>query len=343
VYVGNLLGAVSALDAGITTLRDESNIQNSPQHSDAAIQGLRDAGTRAVFDHGWPATEGAAWLRDSKRPHADDIRRIRREVLGDDSALVTMGVMLRGPELTTPEVTTADIRLMRELGLRGCVHAGCGPASRNLGVRQLHTLKLMGPDLCYVHCCHCSDEELRFIGDSGGSVSVAPVTDANMPGLGWPATGRALKAGLTTSLSIDVEASAAGDMFSAMRAAFTAQQLSTMRPPLDGDAPGIPVDARALLRMATLDGARACGLDARTGSLTPGKAADLIAVRADDLNLAPATDAATALVAGAHAGNVDAVMVAGRFVKRGGRLLHVDVARVLAAAAQSRDRLLAPA
>ncbi|MFT3859190.1 MAG: amidohydrolase family protein [Aquabacterium sp.] len=67
VYWGTLLGAMTALDAGITTLRDQSNIQNSPAHADAAIQALRDAGIRAVFDHGWPANR-RAWLALSQHP-----------------------------------------------------------------------------------------------------------------------------------------------------------------------------------------------------------------------------------------------------------------------------------
>lgn len=339
VYVGNLLGAVAALESGITTLRDESNIQNTPAHTDAAIQALRDSGIRAVFDHGYPATEAAAWLRDSTRPHPNDIRRVRRELLSSDDALVTLGMMVRGAELCTPEVVRGDIALMRELGLRGCIHVGCGEASRNRGVLQLHRLGLMGSDLCYIHACTCSDDELTMIRDSGGTVSVAATIDANMPGLGWPATRRALRHGIKPSLSVDVEVTAAGDMFSAMRAAYTAQQLEIVRDASEAEAGGC-FTPRELLSFATLEGARACGLDHRVGSLTPGKQADLIFVRASDLNLAPAFDSAAALVAAAHPGNVDTVMVAGRFMKRHGKMIDLDAQRLVRLAAQSRDRLM---
>lgn len=340
VYAGNLLGAVSALESGITTLRDESHIQNSPQHTEAAIQGLRDSGIRAVFDYGWPALDMGGWLMNSTRLHPQDIRRVRREILSSDDDLVTLNMMLRGPEMTTMDVAKADLFLMRELGLRGCLHVGCGEFSKNNpGVVALHKHKLLGPDLTYIHCCTCSDDELHMIKDSGGTVSVAATIDVNMPGLGLPATGRLLKAGIRPSLSVDVEISAAGDMFTVMRAALTGQQMEILHNP-DLAAGSKKFDAKDLLEFATIEGARACGLESRTGSLTPGKEADLILIRADDLNLAPVTDAAGAVVGGAHPGNVDMVMVAGRIVKRHGKMLHVDTQRVIALATQSRDRLM---
>lgn len=341
VYAGNLLGAVSALESGITTLRDESHIQNSPEHTDAAIQGLRDAGIRAVFDYGWPAIDMGGWLMNSTRLHPQDVRRVRRDVLSDDDALVTLNMMIRGPEMTTIDVAKADLSMMRELGLRGCLHVGCGEFSKNNpGVISMHKHKLLGPDLTYIHCCTCSDDELHMIKDSGGTVSVAATIDVNMPGLGLPATGRMLKIGLRPSLSVDVEISAAGDMFTVMRAALTGQQMEILHNPTLAEG-STKFDAKDLLEFATIEGARACGIEHRTGSLTPGKDADLILIRADDLNLAPVTDAAGAIVGGAHPGNVDSVFVAGRAMKRHGKMLNVDVKRVLQLAERSRDRLMA--
>src|SRR5882757_4197775 len=102
-----------------------------------------------------------------------------------------------------------------------------------------------------------------------------------------------------------------------------------------------PLGVRDVLEFATLAGARAAGLGGRTGSLTPGKQADLILIRATDLNLAPVTDPAAAVVLAAHPGNVDTVLVGGRTVKRGGRLLAADLPGVLALAEVSRRRVLA--
>jgi 5-methylthioadenosine/S-adenosylhomocysteine deaminase len=340
VYAGTLLGALSAIDAGITTLRDESNIQNSPQHADAAIQALRDSGMRAIFDHGYPMTEPAAWLRESQRTHPDDIRRIRRDVLTSDDALVTLNMMLRGPEMTTLDVTRSDLQLMRELGLRGCLHIGCGKVSvPHRAVGQLHSHNLLGPDLTFIHCCMCSDDELLAIKSTGGSVSVPANVDATMPGLGMPITMRAQKLGLRPALSVDVETSAAPDMFTVMRAANMAQQIEITR---DYEAlkEQPTFTSRDLLAFATIDGARACGIDASVGSLAVGKKADLILIGANDINLALISDAAAAVVTSAHSGNVDSVMVDGRFLKRNRKLVRIDEQRTLELARGSRERLI---
>jgi 5-methylthioadenosine/S-adenosylhomocysteine deaminase len=102
--------------------------------------------------------------------------------------------------------------------------------------------------------------------------------------------------------------------------------------------PDLPTfDDADLLAFATIEGARACGIDDRTGSLTPGKEADLLMIRLDHPNLLPATDVAASIVAGGHAGNVDLVTVAGRVLKSDGVLKGSDA--ILDEAAASRDRL----
>jgi 5-methylthioadenosine/S-adenosylhomocysteine deaminase len=284
--------------------------------------------------------EPAAWLRDSQRTHPEDIRRIRRDVLSSDEALVTLNMMLRGPEMTTLEVASKDLTMMRELGLRGCMHVGCGAVSiQHQAIGKLRDSGLLGPDLTFIHCCTCSDEELLAIKNTGGSVSIPASVDATMPGLGLPITTRALKLGIRPALSVDVETSAATDMFTVMRAAFMAQQLEIARD-YDAlkDAPRF--SPRDLLAFATIEGARACGIDAKAGSLTPGKRADLILIGANDINLAPISDAAAAIVTSAHSGNVDSVMVDGRFLKRNRKLVNIDEQRTLELARGSRERLI---
>ena len=84
VYAGTLLGALSALDSGTTTMLDWSHVQNTPEHTDAAIAALRDAGIRGVFAHGWPLVEAASWMFDSQRRHPEDIRRLRKHFFSSD-------------------------------------------------------------------------------------------------------------------------------------------------------------------------------------------------------------------------------------------------------------------
>lgn len=337
-YLGNLLGALSALDAGITTLRDESHAQNSPEHTDALIAGLRDSGIRACFAYGWPSTDAMEWLWDSERQLPEDIRRVRRDVLFDDDALVTLNAHLRGPELSSLEVTRADVARARELGLRMSMHMGTGEyGERYHGIAALDAAGLIGPDMTFVHCCTSSDAELEMIAAGGASACATPAVEANMPGLGLPATGRLFDRGIRPALGVDVEVGTSGGMFDVMRAALAAERL---RQTASGETPARPLTPHELLSFATIDGAIACGLGDRVGSLTPGKQADLILVGGDALNLAPANDPAGSLVAAGHAGNVDTVLVAGTVVKRDGRLVRGDVRDVVARARRSGQRLL---
>ncbi|MFF0109589.1 amidohydrolase family protein [Streptomyces hirsutus] len=324
----------------MTTVRDESHISNSPEHSDAEIAAHWESGIRAVFDHGWPSTEAEQWQFGSARTHPDDIRRIRNEVLSDDSARVTLNAMLRGPELSTAEVAAQDIRLARDLGLRISMHVGLGEwGAEQQAVRQLTESKLLASDMTFIHLCTSTDEELRMLAAHGATASVASALEVFMPGLGQPATNRLLAAGVRPSLSVDTETIVSGDMFGVMRAALAYQQLiiAGAAGPMDR-SPGLPTfDAADLIAFATIEGARACGIDDRTGSLTPGKEADLIMVRLDHANLLPATDVAASIVAGGHAGNIDLVVVAGEVLKEHGVLKKGD--SVFAEAAASRDRL----
>lgn len=294
-----------------------------------------------MFDHGWPSTEAEAWQFGSDRQHPDDIRRVREQVLSDDSARVTLNAMLRGPELSTPDVADRDIRLARDLGLRISMHVGLGGwGAEQQAIRTLAESGTLGPDMTFVHCCTSTDDELRMLADHGASASVAAALEVFMPGLGQPATNRLLTAGIRPSLSVDVESAVAGDMFGVMRAALAYQQLvrAGAGGPMEPDAEGlVTFTARDLLAFATIDGARACGIDDRTGSITPGKAADLVLLRLTDANLLPAGDVAAAIVTTGHAGNVSRVLVDGRTVKKDGVVLGLD--GVADAAARSRERI----
>ena len=98
-----------------------------------------------------------------------------------------------------------------------------------------------------------------------------------------------------------------------------------------------------MVEFATLQGARACGLDDKVGSLAPGKEANVILIRADSLSFTPMNNPWGAVVYAGHPGNVDTVLVKGRVVKRDGKLLDLDVDRVRRLATETRDHLLAEA
>ncbi|MER6179904.1 amidohydrolase family protein [Streptomyces sp. NPDC001652] len=343
VYAANLAGALECLNAGITTLVDWSHINNTPEHPDAAIRALAESGIRAQYAYGSANTSLADYWFESKIAiPGDDVRRIRAEHFASDDSLLTMGLATRGPGFCVNDVVTAEWGLARELGIPLTVHVGMGRLAGRFGmVKQLHDLGLLGPDTTYIHCCYLSEEEWRMVADSGGTVSVAPQVETQM-GHGWPPVMKAIEYGLRPSLSIDVVTTVPGDMFTQIRAAFGAERARVNAESWQADVP-VPdtmLTARRMLEIATLNGAHVAGLEDRTGSLTPGKRADVVAIDATALNVAPVHDAAAAVTLSADVSNVDTVLVDGVIRKRDGKLTG-DVARTRRLVEESRDRLLA--
>jgi cytosine/adenosine deaminase-related metal-dependent hydrolase len=314
VYLGNLLGRIEALNSGVTTLLDWFHRADRPENADAAIQALRDAPGRSIFCYGAAGPD-----------IAPEIRRVRALLPGDDMALG-----LRGPVMSTMDETAADVALARELGLPVSLHVhGTGGWPRgDRPIAEMHERGLLDDRTTVVHGNGLSDDQLAMLAGAGGSVSVSPDVELKM-GFEPPITGRALAAGIRPSLSIDDCPSAAGDMFSTMRTA-----LATERGALT---------TRDVLAFATVDGARTCGLGARTGSITVGKDADLVLLDAEDPSVFPVGDPVGTIVAAGHPGLVDSVFVAGRAVKRDGRLLGLDFPALRTRLLESRDRIAAAA
>ncbi len=342
VYIGTLLGAVSALEGGITTMLDWSHVQNSPEHTDAAIQALRDAGIRGVFGHGWPLVDGNSWMFDSARGHPEDIRRLRRDAFSSDDQLLTLAMAARGPEMAQREVWLDDLQLARELGIRSTIHIGA--YARNGPVRaiaQMHEAGVLGPDLTFVHCCHCGCDEIAMMADAGVGASLGVHCEMNAQGIGDIPFDRMLAVGIRPSLSGDTETKCAGDMFTQMRHAF-----SYYRSWMGGNHSTVPnapasITLRDVLEFGTMAGAHATGLAHKVGSLAPGKQADLMLVRTTDLNLTPVSDAVGAVVLAAHPGNVSSVFVAGRPVKRDGQMVGIDLDALRQRACASQRHVLA--
>jgi 5-methylthioadenosine/S-adenosylhomocysteine deaminase len=341
VYIANLMGALEAINAGITTLLDWSHVNNTDEHADAAIAGLAESGIRGVYAHGVPVG-GQQWWAYSSRNHPEDVRRIRKQYFQSDDQLLSLALAARAPGNTTPEVAKHDWLLARDLGIRISVHVGM----RLTGVHvhhllHLNELGLMGPDTTYIHCTDSTDEELDLIAQTGGSASVAPFVEMLM-GHGVPPTGRLVARGVRPSLSIDVVSSVPGEMFTQMRTALVQERiLAFTDTPDTAFAPTLT--HRDVLEFATIHGARACALDHKIGAITPGKQADIILIRTDQVNVAPVIDAAATVVICADTSNVDTVFVAGRILKHNGQLLRVDLPRLLQRLANARDYLLSKA
>ena len=176
-----------------------------------------------------------------------------------------------------------------------------------------------------------------MIVDTGGTFSLAAPVEMMM-GHGMPPTQRFLDRGLRPSLSIDVETNVPNDMFTQMRSVLSLQHCLVFDQRLQGQKSGpICVSTRDVIEFATIEGARANGLEDKVGTLTPGKEADIIMLSTDRPNIFPINDPIGAVVWGMDTGNVDTVFVAGKALKRNGQLGGVDLDRVRKMAYESRD------
>lgn len=337
VHAANLAGALEALDAGITTLVDYSHCIESPGHADAALTALEDSGIRALFAYGLAAGPRESTALPTHASRLADARRLRTTRLASDTGRIRMGIALT--EMQVPwEQSRAEILSARELGVPLTAHCSAWPVSGPSEVQRMAAEGLLGPDVLFVHCTFSSDEDLKRIADSGGAIAVTPETELQM-GMGFPVTGRALRAGVRTTLGCDVVSSNGGDLFTAMRLALQVERARAHE--RDGLSRVLALKAARMLSMVTLDAAEALGLGRVTGSLRPGKDADLIVLAGDALNLTPLNRPRDAVVLQAHAGNVESVMVRGRWAKFQGALVDVDVAAVRRRVVQARDAVLA--
>ena len=201
---------------------------------------------------------------------------------------------------------------------------------------------LLGDDLILVHCQVTTPAEWEQIARTGTWVSVQTEVEMGMA-LGPPVLMPLRRHGIPPTLGIDSVGHNAGDMFGQMRLALQwlcmAEAESVLAQGLNPSS--LTVSARDALEWGTINGARALGLDGEIGSLTPGKRADVAMVRADGISLAgwQEDDPAVAVVAYAAPADVDTVLVAGRPVKRDGRLVGVDVGAALRRIDESKRRI----
>src|SRR5262245_5784580 len=324
-YVGNLIGAVRSIDAGITTITDLSQVSNTPEHSDALVKGLKDSSIRAIYAYSRGSGPGAKYPGDAER--------ILKQHFASADQLVTMAV--------GTAVNKEQWLLARKLGLRIFTHVVGG--NRGVGpddVMKLGDEGLMGGDNVYIHFTNATNEQMRRVKDTGGWLSIAcPIEMAMRHGM--PPIQQALDVGIRFSLSSDVETTMAADMFTQMRSVFTLQRALINERSIKGEKEVPPLlTSRDVVEFATLQGARANGLEAKVGTLTPGKEADLVLLRTDLPNTLPFNSAYGAIVTAMDTSNVDTVMIAGKVLKRAGKLVGVDLASIGRQAAASRDYLV---
>ena len=357
VYINELFGGLSQLDDGVTTVHDVSQIHHSPEHSDAAVQALIDTGRRAAF--GYFESAGANILGTNPgNKYPTDAVRIKNKWFSSNDQLVSM---IMGGEVYLGDATTdLSWTIGRQLGLQVAAHilspfgirpifdklaAGTG-GNGNIGI---------GPDNLFIHMTGMADAAWQRVKDVGAQVSLAVPIEMNMRH-GMPPILKMQSLGIEPSLSVDVECTLTADFFTQMRSTMNVQRALVNQMILEqGDfyppnqwpkpAASLPplLTTRDVLRYATINGAKGLRLEKKTGSLTPGKEADILILDAGALNVAPLNQVPGAVVSLMDRTNVETVIVAGKVRKWKGRLLGLDLRRLRQQLEDSRDYIFTAA
>jgi cytosine/adenosine deaminase-related metal-dependent hydrolase len=326
-YRGVRMGLAEALSAGITTVHNWAHNVRSPAHADAEVAAMRETGIRGRFGYGTP--QG---FPNEQPMDLADLARVKRELTNDP--LLTLGIASRNvgrdPNAmrgnVTIELAKKEWGGARELGLPITLHTS-GPSP----VKLLDEAGLLGADVQLVHPLLTTPEERAILKARGVSYSSSPTGESQRPAAaGEIQIGEMLEAGVKVSLSTDLTGTYNCDFFVTMRIAYSLHRHRLGTPILTN---------KRLVQLATIDGARDLGVDAKTGSLTPGKRADLITVRTDAINMRQMGDPYETLVAMAMPTNVDLVVVDGRILRRGGKFAALDYPKVLQEAAESAAAL----
>jgi len=300
-----------------------------------------------VFAHGTakpPTKEGAVPFTHIPHPR-ERIEALRKGRLASDDGRVTLAMAILGPDWGAWEVVEHDIRMAREFGLVSSSHTR--PREHCVvpdGYARMAKEGLLGPDHNLVHGTSYTHADLKVIVDSGASLTSTVLVELHHH-IGDTQVAAFREAGGLPSLGIDVEPFCSGQMFREMQAALLFARGKEIRNnALRGNSPfkTMPVRSREALEWATIGGARAFLMEDRIGTLTPGKKADIVMLRAKDINMAPVYDPIYSIVEIAGAGNVDTVLIDGVVRKKDGKLTFpTDVLeRRLAELAVSGERIL---
>jgi len=344
IYVGNLLGALNQINNGATTLVDWCHNNPTPDHTDAAIRGLEEAGIRALFLHGSPKPDpkpGQKHFSEIPMPRSE-VARLRKTKFSSDTGLITFGLAILGPYYSTYDVTCADLELAREFDLFASMHVGGGQSKIANGFERLLDAKLVDERTTVVHGNDITPDTIGRMVDQGATFTVTAEIELQM-GYGDPLTGVLSSKNAPISIGTDVEPAVGSDLFTCMRITLQHERNRGIMESVTrlGSRPQLSaLTCRDALSWVTTGAAKIAGLDREVGSLTPGKQADIVMLRADDMNMMPAHDLVGCVVMQASPANVDTVMIAGRIVKRNGKLLFNNLQSKMAALQNSGERIV---
>jgi cytosine/adenosine deaminase-related metal-dependent hydrolase len=334
IYAGNLLAAIEAVDAGVTTTVDWSHGLQTVEHADAAADALEAIPGRFVLAYG--NIQQGPWEWSAAPEFREFVSR--RFSSGNDMLGFQMAFDVTGDE-AFPE--KAAFEVARDLGVPVTTHAGVWGATNDNGIRLMHEHGFMNPSSIYVHAASLSADSYNRIAATGGAASVATESEQSA-GQGYPPTWKLREHGIPVSLSMDTSVWWSGDLFSAMRGTLGADR---SREHLEAHnqqetITNCHLRAEHVVDWATRGGAKALGLDSAIGSLEAGKKADVVLIKNDSSPVMfPVLNPYGHIAFQAQRGDVHTVVINGRVVKHANQLVGVDLGRARQQVEQTVDYL----
>jgi 5-methylthioadenosine/S-adenosylhomocysteine deaminase len=317
---GALAGCLELLLNGVTTTADRY------AHMDVVVDAVIESGLRAIVAHS---------LYDDGADQAFAITERLIEQFSTPGSRVTVGIGPHATDTCGPAVLRRVRALADRTDARVFIHLAQSQAEVQLRgdcAAYLDNLGLLAPDVVVAHCTYLSAEQAELVGQRGTAVAHCPSSNAKIEGRVAPIA-QLRASGAVVGLGTDAAACNNGmDLFEEMKVAGLVNKIAA-------DDPSV-LTAAELLRMATLDGARALGLDDVIGSLEVGKSADMIAVRTNDARVQPWHDNAANLVYATRGSDVSAVWIAGEPLVRAGKPTRLDTASVLERAGRAMSHAI---
>ncbi|WP_322062918.1 amidohydrolase family protein [Paraburkholderia sp. J63] len=335
-----LVGALEAIDSGVTTIMDCCDCVNSPDHAFAAVDSLKEAGIRGVYAYGFQSFDFQPPAFGAHRERLATARELHRRHFAHGDGFLRLGFLLSDFGTIAFDDTAAEIRLAKELGALVASHTGAASNSILLkGLRELNDHGLLLPGHLHIHCTALTGPEWELLAQTGAQVTISPETEMQM-GMGRPPFRACLEHGITPAFSTDIVCVGSGDLFSQMRLGLQFQRcMDNECVHHTGVMPmTLDLSVRDALNWATHGSARALGMSGQVGSLTPGKQADLI-ILSHPRAMVPSSYPAGSAVLQTTASDVDTVIIGGKLRKRHGQLLDVDLAAVRQRAHAALERI----
>jgi cytosine/adenosine deaminase-related metal-dependent hydrolase len=334
MYRSTRLAAAEAIFSGITTVNDECHNIRSHDYAIEDIRALGETGVRARWSYGayrgQPLTEPRN-LADFEALHKDWSAH-------SNGGLISLGYIWSGIGSTAApvsqerfEMSRKEIETARRFGVPVSVHLSARENTAPGWVEALSNEGFLGKDLLLIHALSTSAAEMKLAAAAGTSISVSPGSELRI-GYGLTKAGDFDAAGINVCVSVDTTPlTGNAHLFGILKLLRNAENAKAFDE--------FKLTARRALEFGTIHGARALGIDRLTGSLTPGKRADLILVRTASLNMGVFTDPVHMLVEATEPSDVDTVIVDGRILKRGGKMTALDPAEVIAGASATLEEV----